>query len=166
MLLVYRTVYEWIFIFVRIEYRILFASAKLWTDVARLQQKLNSYLRRFFIFFYHWITSWTSSNQLSFILSSCPMILLQLLLTNTNIFVGRSLFQRGGRGSRKFQPEAEILGIFSIEVAPNLLGVIWHDKHLPSTKLWLGSYIYHRHTQPTFFWSLNIKYEYEGKKAK
>ena len=51
------------------------------------------------------------------------MILLQLLLTNTNIFVGRSLFQRGGRGSRKFQPEAEILGIFSIEVAPyNELG--------------------------------------------
>ena len=29
-------------------------------------------------------------------------------------------FEGGGRGSRKFRPEAEILGIFSIEVAPNL----------------------------------------------
>ena len=28
-------------------------------------------------------------------------------------------FEEGGRGSRKFRPEAEILGIFSIEVAPN-----------------------------------------------
>ena len=27
-------------------------------------------------------------------------------------------FEEGGRGSRKFRPEAEILGIFSIEVAP------------------------------------------------
>ena len=27
---------------------------------------------------------------------------------------------RGGRGSRKFRPEAEILGIFSIEVAPKM----------------------------------------------
>ena len=27
-------------------------------------------------------------------------------------------FKEGGRGSRKFRPEAEILGIFSIEVAP------------------------------------------------
>ena len=29
-------------------------------------------------------------------------------------------FEEGGRGSRKFQPEAEIFGIFSIEVAPKL----------------------------------------------
>ena len=28
-------------------------------------------------------------------------------------------FKEGGRGSRKFLPEAEIFGIFSIEVAPN-----------------------------------------------
>ena len=27
-------------------------------------------------------------------------------------------FEKGGRGSRKFWPEAEIFGIFSIEVAP------------------------------------------------
>ena len=27
-------------------------------------------------------------------------------------------FEEGGRGSRKFRPEAEILGIFSIEVTP------------------------------------------------
>ena len=27
-------------------------------------------------------------------------------------------FEEGGRGSRKFWPEAEIFGIFSIEVAP------------------------------------------------
>ena len=27
-------------------------------------------------------------------------------------------FEEGGEGSRKFRPEAEILGIFSIEVAP------------------------------------------------
>ena len=27
-------------------------------------------------------------------------------------------FEEGGRGSRKFRPEAEIFGIFSIEVAP------------------------------------------------
>ena len=30
-------------------------------------------------------------------------------------------FEEGGRGSRKFWPEAEILGIFSIEVAPNFI---------------------------------------------
>ena len=30
-------------------------------------------------------------------------------------------FEEGGRGSRKFWPEAEILGIFSIEVAPKEL---------------------------------------------
>ena len=30
-----------------------------------------------------------------------------------------SFFEEEGRGSRKFQPEAEIFGIFSIEVAPN-----------------------------------------------
>ena len=29
-------------------------------------------------------------------------------------------FEEGGRGSRKFRPEAEILGIFSIEVAPKI----------------------------------------------
>ena len=27
-------------------------------------------------------------------------------------------YEEGGRGSRKFRPEAEILGIFSMEVAP------------------------------------------------
>ena len=27
-------------------------------------------------------------------------------------------FEEGGEGSRKFQPEAEIFGIYSIEVAP------------------------------------------------
>ena len=30
-------------------------------------------------------------------------------------------FKEGGRGSRKFRPEAEIFGIFSIEVAPKKL---------------------------------------------
>ena len=29
-------------------------------------------------------------------------------------------FEEGGRGSRKFRPEAEIFGIFSIEVAPKV----------------------------------------------
>ena len=33
-------------------------------------------------------------------------------------------FFEEGRGSRKFRPEAEILGIFSIEVAPNRCGHI------------------------------------------
>ena len=32
----------------------------------------------------------------------------------------KALFRRGGSGSWKFQPEAEIFGIFSIEVAPNI----------------------------------------------
>ena len=32
--------------------------------------------------------------------------------------VSGAFFRGGGRGSRKFWPEAEILGIFSIEVAP------------------------------------------------
>ena len=32
-------------------------------------------------------------------------------------------FEEGGRGSRKFWQEAEILGIFSIEVAPKLFSV-------------------------------------------
>ena len=32
--------------------------------------------------------------------------------------VGPFFEEGGGRGSRKFRPEAEILGIFSIEVAP------------------------------------------------
>ena len=34
-------------------------------------------------------------------------------------FVGPFSKRGGGRGSRKYQPEAEILVIFSIEVAPN-----------------------------------------------
>ena len=38
----------------------------------------------------------------------------------TFLSVGPS-FKEGGRGSRKFWPEAEILGIFSIEVAPKLM---------------------------------------------
>ena len=33
-------------------------------------------------------------------------------------------FEEGGGGSRKFRPEAEILGIFSFEVAPNMCGHI------------------------------------------
>ena len=33
-------------------------------------------------------------------------------------------FEEWGRGSRKFWPEAEILGIFSFEVAPNMCGHI------------------------------------------
>ena len=41
----------------------------------------------------------------------------------TNVFVSRALFQTGGEGSRKFRPEAEILWIFSIEVAPNAKGL-------------------------------------------
>ena len=43
-------------------------------DIAKMQQKLNSYLWSFFILCYQWITSWTSPNQWSFILSSCPKI--------------------------------------------------------------------------------------------
>ena len=36
-------------------------------------------------------------------------------------------FFKEGRGSRKFWPEAEIFGIFSIEVTPNCLGY-WFGK--------------------------------------
>ena len=47
---------------------------------------------------------------------------IQLLLgTNNDVFVGKAVFQREWEGSRKFQPEAEIFGIFSIEVAPYLI---------------------------------------------
>ena len=38
---------------------------------------------------------------------------------NAYIFVGRTLFRRGD-GFRKFRPVAEIIGIFSIEVAPKV----------------------------------------------
>ena len=38
-----------------------------------------------------------------------------------------TFFKEGGRGSRKFRPEAEILGIFSIEVAPYAIYVFAVD---------------------------------------
>ena len=39
-------------------------------------------------------------------------------------FLSVGPFFEEGRGSRKFRPEAEILGIFSFEVAPNMCGHI------------------------------------------
>ena len=40
-------------------------------------------------------------------------------------------FEEGGRGSRKFRPEAEIFGTFSIEVAPkNVESILnWFSQH-------------------------------------
>ena len=43
-----------------------------------------------------------------------------LQVRKTNIFGSMVKIRVGGRGSRKFWPEAEILGIFSIEVAPQV----------------------------------------------
>ena len=42
------------------------------------------------------------------------------------------IFEEGGRGSRKFWPEAEILGIFSIEVAPKYAKKIFLKDQLVS----------------------------------
>ena len=47
------------------------------------------------------------------------MFLLLLLGMEYQRFHWKGPFSKRGEGSRKFWPEAEILGIFSIEVAPN-----------------------------------------------
>ena len=39
-------------------------------------------------------------------------------------------FKEGGRGSRKLRPEAEIFGIFSIEVAPYFFNVFQNFANL------------------------------------
>ena len=45
--------------------------------------------------------------------------MIKIRAKNTNVFE-EPFFEEGGRGSKKFRPKAEIFGIFSIEVAPNI----------------------------------------------
>ena len=53
------------------------------------------------------------------------------------VFVGRAFFQRGGRDLEKFgqklKLEAEILGIFSIEVAPKCFYLLCSSCLSPTT---------------------------------